>query len=619
MSNMTIEELKRRLQTAVDLMNAERWEEAAALLGVLASLHPTNAYVLYNQGIIHWQFKRHAEAVQCYRRSLGADPRFLPTMVNLSNCLFSMGDFREALRYAQMSVHRQPGNAVLLVNLANVLAVLGEHKDAMEALRDALRIDPKSDKARMTLLGCLDELGHWEEAISQAETLVDHPDLAIRIPAIFAIAGIARRLSRWDLCDRYIPRLIADIGKSDAPALNPIAFAFFTDDPELMRRMALSHESPPVAATQRKPVIRDGRMTIAYLSPDFREHPVAQMLHCVLRNHDRNRVRLIAVSIIPMDDSKEAHAIKGSVDEVLDISQLDDTAAMHALHRTGVDILVDIAGTTKWHRSTLLARRPCPVQVLWLGCPCSTGARYYDGFILDDIVAPPGYDVYCAEPIIRLPGCYHPINEGIDFQPSSVSRADFGLPEHAHIVAMLQQPAKIRPPLVDRIAQVVARHSDAHFWIRVHQDACSTAIQRLSDLGLPKERIHITQRFIQRNDYLAAYRLADVIVDSYPYGGHSTTGEALMQVTPVLTFLGNCIHTRVAASMITEFGLGDTVRSSMEDMLGTLDQLLADRAVLDQWKHRFAMASKTYGNGGLKRLAIHLEDTFSQLLANKTN
>lgn len=614
MSQSAIEALKRELQGAVDMMHRRQWPEAErALLSMLAR-HPNNSYVLFNYGLILWESGRQAEALQCYRRSLGADPRFLPAMINLANSLFISGDFREALRYAQMAVRRDPGNPNLLCNLAHVLMALGEHQDALGALQDALRINPGFDKARGLLVTTHDELGHNEETRREAELLRENPDPSVRIPAVFTLCGVARRASLWDVAEREIPRLIADIVQPSAPTLNPMAFAFYSDDPEVLHRIVLKSEAPPTQNIQRKPHLRDGRMTIGYMSPDFRDHPVAHAVHAVLQAHDRTRVRLVAISLVPLDDSAASASIRTAVDEVVDLSRLDDTAAMHALHQAGVDVLVDLAGTTKWHRSTLLARRPCAVQALWLGCPVSTGARYYDAFILDPVVAPPEYDRYCTEPILRLPGCYHPINAGIGAKPSRLSRRDLGLPEDETVIAMMQPPAKIRPPLVDELARIVARHPRTHLCLRVHPGAVSAATARLTALGLPAERLHLQTRFFDRDDYLAAQLLPDLLIDSYPYGGHSTTGEALTHGAAVLTFLGRCIHTRVAASMLTELGLGHHVQSDMPAMLATLDHLCGNPADLRAWRQDFIQAAERYQTGGLRRLAGNLEQSFTNLV-----
>lgn len=597
------------------MMHRHQWAEAEKSLVSMLSRHPTNAYVLFNYGITLWESGRRGEAIQSYRRSLGADPRFLPAMVNLANSLYTCGDFREALRYAQMAVRRDPGNANLLCNLAHVLMALGEHQDALGALQDALRINPGFDQARGLLVTTHDELGHNEETRREAELLRESPDLSVRIPAVFTLCGVARRASLWDVAEREIPRLIADIAHPSAPTLNPMAFAFYSDDPDLLHRIVQKSDSPPTQMVKRKPHLRDGRMTIGYMSPDFRDHPVAHAVHAVLQAHDRTRVRLVAISLVPLDDSAASASIRAAVDEVVDLSRLDDTAAMHALHQAGVDVLVDLAGTTKWNRATLLARRPCAVQALWLGCPVSTGARYYDAYILDPVVAPPGYESYCTEPILRLPGCYHPINAGIGAKPSRLTRRELGLPDDETVIAMMQPPAKIRPPLVDDLARIVARHPRTHLCLRVHPGAVSAATARLTALGLPAERLHLQTRFFDRDDYLAAQLLPDLLIDSYPYGGHSTTGEALTHGAAVLTFLGRCIHTRVAASMLTELGLGRHVQPDMSAMLATLDRLCGDPAELQTWRQDFRHAAQQYQSAGVRRLANHLEDALATALA----
>lgn len=615
MTSSAQDTFKARIQLAVDLMNQERWEEAERLMEDLLQKHPFNPYVLFNRGVVHWHFARVGEAIQCYRKALGADPTFLPAMVNLSNVLAHDGDYREALRYAQMAIRRQPGNPALLLNLSSILAPLGEYDDVVGAMRDALRIKPDYHRARAQLMTAYEELNRLSEAKEEALALVDTADLVSQIQALTTLCNLAKRESDWTSCNKYIPRLVEALGKPDIPPLNPMAFAFYADDPALMRRLADSQGLQLPAQTQARRRWAGGMITVAYLSPDFRDHPVAHMLYDVLRSHDRSRYRTIAVSVVPLDDSKQTQAICSLFDGVIDLSKLDDTQAMQALQQAGVDVLVDIAGTTKWNRVSLLARRCCPAQVLWLGCPVSTGAHYYDAFLLDHVVAPPGYEAYCTEPILRLPGCYHPISLGIEAKPSAITRADLHLPTDAIIVGMLQQPPKIRPPLVDRVASTIAPYPNVHLWLRAPSKAHTDIRRRLIDLGVSDERIHLTYHFPERSNYLAALRLADIAVDTYPYGGHSTTGETLLMGTPVLTFPGRSVHARVAASMLAECGLGDLIQESLEGMLVTLQQLLCTPTLLTTWKERFRAGSSNYCNGGITRLTRSLEDSYRRLLA----
>jgi protein O-GlcNAc transferase len=356
------------------------------------------------------------------------------------------------------------------------------------------------------------------------------------------------------------------------------------------------------------------RITIGYMSPDLREHPVAHMLLDVLPRHDRSRFKVLTIGTLPEDKGIFGREIAKYTEGHIDLTPLDDSAACHELRRQGVDILVDLAGSTKWCRPGVLARRPCPVQVLWLGCPCSTGNPYYDAFIVDEVVAPPGYENYCTEPLYRLKCCYHPISTGLGSISPRMTKAAVGLPEGKTIVGVLQQPAKIHPPFIDHVASIVGRHPEAHAWVRVHPDGVAAAQAHLHARGLPPDRLHIAQLYKERGEYLAIHTLVDLIVDSFPYGGHSTTGEAIIQGTPVLTILGRSIHSRVAASMLHEMGLDELVFPDVPAMQAGLDRLLGDPAALATQRQRCQQAAHAYRDHGPIRLTRALEECFANLL-----
>ena len=237
---------------------------------------------------------------------------------------------------------------------------------------------------------------------------------------------------------------------------------------------------------------------------------------------------------------------------------------------------------------------------------------YYDGFIVDQKVALAGYEQFCSEPLIRLSCCYHPISYGLRRNDSALSRRQLKLPEDSVLVGMLQTPNRIHPPFLDRVVRVLASSPDAHLLLRVQDKNRSRALEYLAHLGIPAERVHFISKLPEREDYLKLISLLDLIVDPHPYGGHSTTGEALSLGVPVVAMSGRSIQTRVALSMMNELGIGDLVAPSMEEMLVNLQTLISDSAVRSQWKERFVAAIEADGGSRHARLTAALEAVYAK-------
>jgi protein O-GlcNAc transferase len=606
-------DLRNDLPKAAAWLDQGKLDLAGPLLEDLIRQHPLNSYVLYNLGLWHFKSRRLLESIVFFRKAVGADPTLLPALINLSSALFQAGDLRESLRYSQMALRRNPANPLLYSNLGQVLTALGEMKDALEAVNAGLSIDPNHLPCMVQRMIALNEMKLMQEALDAALAVVGHPQGSGSIDALSSIVSIGSKLSRWDLIDTYRDRLLHALLQTSM-STNPMALTFTFDDPELIGRIA--HICSANATLPARPTrVRHGeRISVAYVSPDLREHPVAHMILSVLRSHDRSRFRIYTVGTLPEQRSHLTEEIAACTDGHIDLTTMDDTQAAQELRRVGIDVLVDLAGTTKWCRPGIFARRPCAAQVLWLGCPCTTGASYYDAFLVDETVAPHGYEAFCTEPLVRLPCCYHPISTGFGTPDRTLTRQDFDLPLSSTIVGVLQQPNKIRPPLIDHVAQTVANHPDAHLWLRVHRDSIEMAQHRFLRAGLPLERQHYAPMIRQREHYLAIFRQADILVDSFPYGGHSTTGEALIQGTPVLTMAGRSIHTRVAASMLHELGLDDLILPDLAALQTSLAGYLASPERLTSLKQRCSEAAARYRINGIARLTRALENAYCDLL-----
>lgn len=610
--------LMAELQACSQLLQQGRVDDAESRMRALAHQHPFHPAVQFTLGHACWEAGRHQEAVQAWRRTLSADPEHLPAMTYMTKAMLLAGDLREALRYTQMAVRRRPQDPGLLGNLGIILGKLGRNEEAIATMREVLRLSPGWVALRSQLMDLLDTLERDEEAFVEAQAILNQPDQGYHAAALATAFRYASKRSRWDLTDRFGPQLSAAVRRPNRSGVPPLTLTWLEDEPAVLRTLGEAEVLPSSRTASRTGVWSGGRMTIAYITPDLRDHPVAHMLLPVLAAHDRKRVRIVLVATRTPDASAVAQAVLAQADAFLDLSGKDDGDACLAIRAMGVDVLVDLCGGTRGNHPTIFARGAAQAQLLWLGCPATTGTPYYDAFLVDSTIAPPDYERHCSEPLLRLPCCYHPISAGLHSRNSAIRRGDLGLPDDAIIVGMLQQPRKILPPFIDRIAAAIGSLPGCHLALRAHADAHEAVAARLSALGLPRERIHLFSRFPTRDDYLAIYPLLDLAVDSFPYGGHSTTGEALILGTPVLTSLGRSIHSRVAASMLHELDLDELVAPDIDAMLTLLARLVGEPASLAELRRRCQAAAERYRPDGIRRLAGALEDAYAEVLGRLT-
>nr|WP_247895134.1 hypothetical protein [Azospirillum brasilense] len=308
---------------------------------------------------------------------------------------------------------------------------------------------------------------------------------------------------------------------------------------------------------------RTGVATIAYLSNDFRQHPVAQLLAEVLALHDRSRFRVVAYSYGPDDDSVERHRVREGVDRFVDIDALTAEAAAETIRRDGVDILIDLKGYTGHPRPHILAARPAPVQAQLLGYPGTMGAPWIDYIVADPIALPPELEDGFTEAVARMPRCFLPRDRRYDVPPAP-PRSACGLPADGFVLACFNNAYKITPEIWAVWMALLHEISDAVLWLaRPTAEAEQNLLQAAQSARIAADRIVFAPWAPTLADHLARLQNADLMLDTLHYGAHTTASDALWGGLPVVTLPGRTLQSRVAASLLHAAGLPEFVTESL--------------------------------------------------------
>lgn len=555
------------------------------------------------------------EAMLALQKVLALQPNHLAALANLAVLHAQIGELTAATKYSQLAVRQDPRNPERHHQLAMIWADRYRYDYASDAMAEALRLAPNRHGWRADLIDYLRKASRNDlipRHISLLRAMPGDPD---ELEALLTLLHHAAAYSDWETMAPYEEQLPHALERflTRRPAANPVGstrLMFHVDDPAAIFRATVTPPSSRLLPGPLPAPQADGRRVLCYLSADIRNHPVAQMLLPVLRAHDRTRLRVILGALAPRDDSTIAESLYDLFDEVVPLYDRSDREAAEMLRERGVQTLVDLGGTTLGARTNILSYRPAPRQLLWLGCPITTGQHHYDGWVVDNVVATTGYEASCSEPLVRLPVCYHPISLGESSGPSDKQRADFLWPQDGIMVGLLMQPSRISVAFLRQVVAVVAAQPSAVLVLRVVKEQRSKALATLVAWGLPEERIRFIQHIAERADYLALIRHLDVFVDSVPYGGHSTVGEALSMGVPVVASWGATVHARVGGSMMIAMGLGDLVAPDLGSQLRHLQQLLDDSDLRNHWRQRFANAARMQETARNQDLVHHLENVF---------
>jgi predicted O-linked N-acetylglucosamine transferase (SPINDLY family) len=305
--------------------------------------------------------------------------------------------------------------------------------------------------------------------------------------------------------------------------------------------------------------------------------------------------------------------LRDACEHFVDIARESDDAAATRIRADGIDVLVDLKGYTLGDRLTILARRPCPIQVTWLGYPGTTGTEHVDYVIADAFIVPPAAEAHYAERVLRMPHCYQP-NDRARAVAVPLTRAQYGLPADAFVFCCFNQSYKLSADVYDTWMQLLDAVPDSVLWLLESQVLAAENLRAYAhSRGITPERIVFAPR-LPNAQHLARYRVADLVLDTFPYGSHTTMSDALWCGCPGIALCGESFASRVSGSLLQAAGMTDLVASSLGEYAAKALRLAADTALHASVRARLEHARNESSLFDPVRFARDLETIYGQVV-----
>jgi predicted O-linked N-acetylglucosamine transferase (SPINDLY family) len=531
----------------------EKYEEAERLLGAAIAINPRQSDAHYNRGCALQKLKRDAEAVACFGQALALNRNYAEALFNRATSYLTLGNPIEALRDLEQVLRLTPNDAEAWHNRGNALMDLKRYPEARAGYARALAIAPALAFAPGKLVYAKLQCCDW--------------------------AGLAEDTSR----------VLAAV-RSGQAAAGPLELMLMTDSPADIlagARVTIAREHPAAA----QPLWRGERYTherirIAYISPDLRAHAVAYQLAGVIAAHDRKRFETFAISHGPADDSAVRARLKAGFEHFLDMHGRSDAEIAGWLKANEIDIAVDLSGHTMASRISVLANRPAPIQVSYLGYPGPTGAGYMDYLIADHTVVPDTERLHYGEKIAFLPDTFFPTDATRKIA-APPARAAVGLPESGVVFCCFNPICKLTPESFSLWMTLLRQTESSVLWL---PDQSEEARARLKDAAQAQnvagERLVFAPFTATADEHLARLPLADLFLDTWPYNAHATASDALFMGVPVVTLAGRSFAARVAASLLGAIGLSELVTSSVDNYRALALKLAQEPETLSALRER---------------------------------
>ncbi|HWU54988.1 MAG TPA: tetratricopeptide repeat protein, partial [Rhizomicrobium sp.] len=540
------------------MRQAGRREDALAACDHLVSLWPGFAAAWTARGGLLQTLGRQMEALDCYDRALALNPGDYEALNNRGIIYCESGDCEKALHSLDQAIAIAPGAGHAHNNRGNALRSLGRLDEALESYRRAQALDPGYADAFFnygeTCLG----IGQFDEAASafrRTEMLApDMPNLK------GALLYAKLQLCDWSDYAQRCEELLQAAGRG---LIQPHTFLLLpaSSAQQLTCARAYDRHQPGNAAPPARETGKGTRKRIAYVSGAFRDHPVMQLVCDVFALHDRSRYEVFAFSLMRSDGSALLAKMEKSFDHFIDAHAMSDAAIAEMIAAHGIDLAIDLDGHTEGSRTSILAQRPAPIQVNWLGYPGTMGMSHIDFIIADRHVLPPGEEGFFSERVLRMPVTYQPNSERPVLGPMP-SRAELGLPDRGFVFCCFNNPSKISPDVFSIWMGLLKAVPGSVLWLWCDRPAARrNLLQEAVAHGVDEARL-VFAPSVDRKKHLDRMQAADLFLDTFHYNAHTTASDALWAGLPVLTRTGGAFAARVAASLLHAAGLPELVTDS---------------------------------------------------------
>ncbi|KAJ9181347.1 hypothetical protein P3X46_009485 [Hevea brasiliensis] len=479
--------------------------------------NPHCAEACNNLGVIYKDRDNLDKAVDCYQMALSIKPNFSQSLNNLGVVYTVQGKMDAAASMIEKAIMANPTYAEAYNNLGVLYRDAGNITMAVNAYEQCLKIDPDSRNAgqnRLLAMNYINE-GH-DDKLFEA-----HRDWGRRFMRLYL------QYTSWD---------------------NP-------KDPE-------------------RPLV------IGYVSPDYFTHSVSYFIEAPLVYHDYANYKVVIYSAVVKADAKtnrfrEKVLKKGGLWR--DIYGIDEKKVASMVREDNVDILVELTGHTANNKLGMMACRPAPVQVTWIGYPNTTGLPTIDYRITDSLADPPDTKQKHVEELIRLPECFLCYTPSPEAGPVSPTPA---LANGFITFGSFNNLAKITPKVLQVWARILCAVPNSRLVVKC-KPFCSDSVRQrflttLEELGLESVRVDLLPLILLNHDHMQAYSLMDISLDTFPYAGTTTTCESLYMGVPCVAMAGAVHAHNVGVSLLSKVGLEHLIAKNEDEYVQLALQLASD-------------------------------------------
>jgi predicted O-linked N-acetylglucosamine transferase (SPINDLY family) len=608
-------------------LQLKKYNKAIDYLNIAINLNSKFADSYNNRGIALAENEKYSEAVHDYDKAINLKINYVDAYLNKGIALKNLGKLDDAKEVTELAIRLQPSNAKAYNNLGNIFQNQKKLKESVKAYDKAIKINPEYFEAISNIADALHNLKLYDKALIYNYKIFDkYPNFE---GILIKILSNKMHIYDWNNL-RKITEEIKKKVKEKKIIIDALFINYLTDNPDLIKLHSeewvkktvinikpklknINISKPPTDLKLLKKT--ENKIKIGYFSADFKHHVVLHIMANIFKHHDNSKFELYAFSHGEKKEDEWRKIIKSYFKKFYTINDMTDDQVINLTRNEEIDIAVNLTGLTRNHRTGIFLKRVAPIQINYLGYPGTMGIKSMDYIIADKIIIPDHEKKYYSEKVKYLPECY--ISEAKDLLLKSTknfTRLDFNLPDNKFIFCAIHNPLKINPRIFGIWVKILKRVKNSVLWITANNEPSKENIlSELKKNGLEANRIVFAGRVKEGGDHLKRLKLADLLLDTYPYNSHSTTYDYINAGLPMVTLKGNSFASRVGASIYSSLKLQELIAKTESEYENIAVKLANDELKIKEIKDKM---KKNAANSNLfkaKEFTKELEQVYLEI------
>ena len=506
---------------------------------------------------------------------------------------------------------RQNQHPELMIAIASFYADIGEYSKAIEWVEQSYSLaEELPDKVfynHIILRSMMNAGGYWEKL----PNLIDRQELLLKSLSEHDLTKIGASVNLVRLYNTafFFP-YFRDCLESNVKLRIQVAKVCQKNLEALYEKNIKLYRQ----GRDRKAIPSKKPLKIGYLCHCLRRHSVGWIARWLFQHHNRDRFQIYAYLLASKNENDPLQ--QWYVQQATQAYRygLAGPEVAEQIYQDEIDILIDLDSITLSSSCGIVASKPAPIQATWLGWDAS-GIPTIDYFIADPYVLPENAGDYYLEKIWRLPQTYVAV-DGFEIGVPSLRRNDLNIPSDAVVYFSAQRGPKYNPQTVRLQMKILKEVPNSYFVIKGFGDseALNTFMLKIAEEeGLDSKYLRFIPRVAFEEIHRANLGIADIILDTYPYNGATTTLETLWFGIPIVTKVGEQFCSRNSYTMMMNAGITEGIAWSDEEYVEWGIRLGKDEALRQQISWKLRKSRQTAPLWNAKQFTREMEKAYEQM------